>query len=205
MLLVFQTTSTAIDEGALDVVTLVLLVGFVISMVALSVLLTRREQDTSEESIPMQDAEKVPDIRRSSLSHPPAATQLRTIPTQATPAWLSGVIFPRAAQELSDATRVVERLLETRQSGEPGRGIALYSPSYRARLATTLAIPENELEHALETARIEGDGPALRSVELVSSSSEALAVRVGYEDRSFEIYRFVRVDGNLSIDSIEWA
>ena len=205
MLLVLQTTSTAIDDSALDVVTLVLLVGFVISMVALSVLLTRREQDTSEESLPVQEAEKAPDIRRSSLAPLPAATPPRMTATAATPAWLAGVTFPRAAQELSDATRVVERLLETRQSGEPGRGIALYSPSYRARLATTLGIPEHELEHALETARIAGDGPELRSVEFVSSSGEALSVRVGYQDRSFEIYRFVQVDGSLSIDAIERA
>ncbi len=83
------------------------------------------------------------------------------------------------------------------------------SRSFRRRIERdsqpSWAFPENELQHALEGASIAGDGPALRSVELVSSTGEMLSVRVGYEDRSFEIYRFVRVAGSLSIDSIERA
>ena len=203
MLPIFQTTSPALGESALNGVTLVLLVGFVISMVALSVLLLRREQGTSEDPLSPQDVEIPPETRLTTLARPAAATPLRTLPTQATPAWLAGVTFPRASQELSEATRVVEQLLETRQNREPGRGIALFSPSYRERLAIELGISENELAHALEIASIAGDGPVLRSVELVSSSGEALSVRVGYEDRTFEIYRFARVADSLSIDSIE--
>jgi hypothetical protein len=173
--------------------------------VALAIVLLRREQESSDEIVSAQAAETPPDIRPTPSAHSPARTQLQPSPTQATPAWLIGVTFPRAEQELSNATRVVERLLETRQNREPGRGIALFSPSYRARLATELGIPEIELEHALEIARVEGDGPALRSVELVSSTGETLSVRVGYENRSFETYRFVRVAGSLSIESIERA
>ena len=205
MLLALQTTSEGIDDSTLDAVTLVLLIGFVVSLVALSFLLARRTGATPEEPEPPRDAG--PPAEPAPL--PPARPRIeaRSAVTSAspTPAWLSGVSLPQSPSGLSEAAAVIERLLEARRNRNLASGIALYSTSFRARLAGELGMPVEHLGRALGEAAIEGDAPALRSVEMVSANGDWMSARAGYADRTSEIYRLVRIDGHWAIDSIERA
>ena len=204
MLLALQTNSEAIDDSALDAVTLLLLVGFVVSMVALSVLLSRRDRESSMDESSPREAETTREVALPA-AHSRIEPRMGRDPSTSTPAWLSGVTFPPASSGLSEATAFIERLLQARRTRDLQAGTALYSPAFRARLATDLGVSEEELARALEEATIEGDSPILRSVELVSAAGDTLSVRVGYADRSAEVYRLVRIEGRWAIDSIERA
>jgi hypothetical protein len=205
VLLALQTTAEGLDDGTLDALTLVLLVGFVVSMVVLSFLLARRGGETTEERDPPRETERPVEPSPS----PPLITRIEprtvTATDPSTPAWLTGVTFPRSFQTLSDAAAVVERLLEARRTRDLAAGIALYSPAFRERMAAALGVTEDGLFLALDETTIEGDPPALRSIELVSATGDDLRVRAGYADRSTELYRLVRIDGQWAIDSIERA
>ena len=205
VLLAFQTTSEAIDDSTLDAVTLALLVGFVVSLVALSFLLGRRGEDSPEERDPSRDAAPPAEPIPASPARPRIEPRSIPAPSPSTPAWLSGVTLPQSSAGLSEAAAVIERLLDARRNRDLAAGIALYSPSFRARLAAELGVPEDRLESALGGAAIEGDAPVLRSVELVSATADELRARIGYADRSSEIYRLVRIDGRWAIDAIERA
>lgn len=205
VLLAFQTTSEAIDDSTLDAVTLALLVGFVVSLVALSFLLGRRGEDSPEEPGPSRDAGPTAEPIPTPPTSPRVEARSIATPAPSTPAWLSGVTLPQAPTGLAEAVAVIERLLDARRDRDLAAGIALYSPSFRARLATELGVPEDRLESALGRAGIDRDAPVLRSVELVSTTGDELRARIGYGDRSSETYRLVRVDGRWAIDAIERA
>ncbi len=204
MLPAIQTTSSALDDGAFDAVTLVLLVAFVVSMVALSVVLARRERDSPSDELLVEKPETTPLVTPPTTNVKP----LRAIPptpmkSSTSPAWLTGVVFPMPSNGLSDAVLLIERLLAARRNTELAAGIALYTPAFRARLAIELGVTEDGLEDALNGATIEGDVPDLRSVELVSGAGDTMSVRAGYANRSSEVYRLIRIEGHWSIDSIE--
>ena len=205
MLLALQTTSEAIDDGTLDAVTLALLVGFVVSLVALSFLLARRGENAPEEREPSRDAGPTVEFIPAPPTIPRVEARSIAVPAPSMPAWLSGVTLPQAPTGLSEAAAVIEHLLEARRDRDLFAGIALYSPSFRARLAGELGVPEEQLAAALDGAAIEGDAPALRSVELVSATGDELRARAGYADRTSEMYRLVRIEGRWAIDSIERA
>lgn len=201
MVLAIKATADGIDGGTLDAVTLVLLVGFVVSLVALSALLARRSEDAAEEPAPEHPAEEV---------SPPSVPRPRTEPRPnhadpSLPAWLAGVALPRADGALSEATALIEQLLEARRMGNLEAGIALYSPAFRVRMASALGVADEGLERVLADATIEGSAPSLRSIELVTATGDALTVRVGYADRSAEIYQLIRLEKRWAIDSIDRA
>lgn len=203
MLLALQTTADGIDDSTLDAVTLVLLVGFIVSMVALSVILARGNRQTPEDTTttPRPERPEVPSPVWEARSQPeprPAPVAERRVPV-----WLAGVTLSHTSGILGEATAVVERLLAARQARDLAAGVASYSPALRARLASELGVPVEELGRALETAAIEGEAPGLRSVELVTVSNDAVTVRAGYTDRSGEVYQLVQIDGRWLIDSIE--
>lgn len=204
VLLALQATTDGIDDGTLDAMTLVLLVGFVVSLVALTVLLARKPREPVEEpsSAPESPAAELPP---ASAQRARAEARSMPGPGATTPVWLAGVELVRPPQQLSEATSLVERLLEARRAGKLDEGVALYSAPFRAKLAEELGVSEDGLRHALAQARIEGDVPVLRAVELVSSTEGSMTVRVGYADRTSELYRLVRHQGSWAIDSIERA
>lgn len=204
MLLSLQSTSEGIDDGTLDAVTLVLLVGFVVSLLALSVLLARArpEQTDVPPLLPLPEREDPPTITVP-VERPPLDMRVMASTRTESPVWLAGVTLPTATAGLSEASDVIERLLEARRLGDLPAGIALYSPSYRACLAVELGVSENELIHTLQGATIDGSAPSLRSVELVSAGDNNLRVRAGYANRSTEVYQLVRIEGSWKIDSIE--
>ncbi len=112
MLLAIQTTIEGVDDSTLDAVTLVLLVGFVVSLVALSLLLARRQPETQPEREPHREPEPARSIPPAPAPRPRADMQSVVTTTPATPAWLAGVTLPRSEHPLSEATAVIERLLD---------------------------------------------------------------------------------------------
>jgi hypothetical protein len=205
VLLALQTTTEEIDDRSLDALTLVLLVGFVVSMVALSYLLARRGESTTEERPQHRESDRPASLAPPPLAHPRIEPVTFAASAPSTPAWLSGVTFPQSSHGVSEAVACVELLLEARRSRDLAAGIALYSPAFRSRLAAVLGVTEERLVESLEGASFEGEAPALRSIELVSANPEALNVRAGYADRSAETYRLVWIGGRWTIDSIERA
>lgn len=201
MLLALQTTADRLDDSTLDAVTLVLLTGFVLSMVTLAILLSRRDPTNL-------DNDRNPPDR----GFPPAAPTVTRplsdpkplVPTaSSTPAWLTGVTLPQGGAELSEVTAVIERLLRTRRDRRLADGIAVCSPVYRARLAVELGVPESDLAATLSASVIQPEAPVLRAVEAVSASSQRVTVRAGYADRTTEVYVLTRIDGSWVIESIE--
>lgn len=205
MLLALQSTSEGIDDGTLDAVTLVLLVGFVVSLVALSVLLARNGHEQTDVPPLSPPEREVPPTFSLPVERPRLDVRTMASTRTESPVWLSGVTFSQGMAGLSEASEVIERLLEARRLGDLAAGIALYSPSFRAHLAAELGVSENELKQTLQGATIDGESPALRSVELVSAGEDNLRVRAGYADRSTEVYQLVRIEGRWRIDSIERA
>lgn len=204
VLLALQSTTEGIEDRTLDTVTLVLLVGFVVSLVVLSFLLARQEGETvdGEETARTdrtQPAETTPPPPRprSMSPTPPVANK------DSVPVWLSGVRLPHSDHGLSEASSIIERLLEARRRQDLSAGIALYTPAFRAKQATQLGVQAEELARALEQATFDGVAPALRSVELLSGTGDSLRVRATYSDRSAEVYQLQRIDGCWAIDSIE--
>lgn len=205
MLLALQTTTDALDESTLDAVTVVLLAAFVVSLIALAMLLNRRAQEPPEDDFPA-----LSERRASGEPAEPAIVRPEPRPIPASkpqaPAWLGGVSLPiQSGSRLAAATTVIEELLEARQSGALDAGVALLSAAHRGRLADELGVQEDALAEVMRVAQISGEGPVLRSVELVSAQGAAMSIRATYMDRTAETYRLIWSDGSLLIDAIDRA
>lgn len=205
MLLALQTTTDALDASTLDAVTVVLLAAFVVSLVALAMLLNRRAQESPEDDFPaLSERRASSEPAESALARP--EPRPKPAPKPQTPAWLGGVSLPiQSGSRLAAATAVIEELLEARQSGALDAGVELLSPAYRARLADELGVQEDALAEVMRAVHISGEGPVLRSVELLSAQSAAMSIRATYMDRTAETYRLIWSDGSLFIDSIDRA
>lgn len=203
MPLTLQSSSESIGEVTLDAVTLLLLAGFVISMLTLAVLFRNHEPAAPDE----HPAPEMPEPARMQTAAPIAAPSSAPDPIQpraaSPPAWLTGVSFASTGGQLSDACSVIERLLDARREKNLTGALSLCTPAYRAKLAADLGISPDNLGLALSAAQLDGDPPEVRSVELVSVQGEKLHARAGYTDGTAEIYHMVRVEGCWAIDAID--
>jgi hypothetical protein len=197
-----QTTSTASDEGALDALTLVLVVVFIASMVALTALAARRSHSDEAAHVPgpldnPDVGTMAPPATRPPLEHASARS------TERQPAWLRGVVLPKREASLTDASRVIEELLAARRDHDLERGLALYAPVLLDELKRVVGVDSDELRAAFRDASFEGDPPELRSIEIVSAAGERMLVRAGYANGASETYRLVRIDGCWRIEGID--
>jgi hypothetical protein len=200
LLLALQTTAAASDDRRIDVITLVLVVIFLVSMAALSVLLFRRTgEEASERPATVPPPEPNP-ARAPSFS---PARRERPLPvTDPVPAWLQGVIFSSGDASLADAASVIEALLSARRDHDLAGGLRLYSKELLDSLRTSLGVDEAGLVEALNHAQFDGDPPTLRSLDLIGSSSNHMTVRAGYTSSADEVYRLVRLGGQWLIEGI---
>ena len=202
LLLALQTSTSTAGDSTIDAVTLVLVVLFIASMVALSVLL-RRGNDA-----PAAERDIAPPLSETAIPRPvvaPASPRAERPPLPTTapaPVWLDGVGFPPSNASLAAATQVIELLLSARRDHDLGRGLALYTPELLRSLRASLGVDEEGLAEALSAATFDGEPPALRSIEIVSASGNRMTVRVGYASGSAECYRLVDIDNRWSIEEI---
>lgn len=202
LLTALQSNPAPSDGGDLDALTLVLVVAFLASMAALTVLLMRRARPGDPDPIPVVEANPV---REREAAATPAWEEARQFSggAQERPVWLRGVTFSQAAGSVSAASAVIEALLASRRDGDLAKGAALYTPRLREQLERELGVDASGLERTLAEARIPDEAPALRSVEVIGGGEEWMRVRAGYSDRSSEAYELVLVDGGWLIDRIE--
>lgn len=206
MLLRLQTTSESIGENTLDVVTLLLLAGFVFSMLTLAVLLRRRDKEPPDEMLADGSTAPAPSPPHPAVPEVRSSAQMGAARESIAPAWLAGVtIASPAGGQLSEASAVIERLLAARRERNWPAALASFSPDYLARLVEDMGVTVDDLGRVLSEAQVDGEPAALRSIELVSASGYSLIVRAGYADRTAELYHFVRIAEFWAIDAIDRA
>jgi hypothetical protein len=200
LLLALQTTTSAADDGRIDTLSLVLVVIFIAAMLALSLLIHRRESSDPDESTPERQRPAAP-TRSELLETPPRRDRPAPSPPAATPVWLQGVTIPVAGASLADVTRVIESLLAARRDHDLIAALALYAPEPRDALRERLGIDEASSTEVV----FDGDPPALRSAEFVEESATRIKVRAAYSNGASEIYTLVWFDGAWHIEVITAA
>ena len=200
LLLALQTTAAASDGRRIDAITLVLVVVFLVSIVALSLLLFRRDrEDASEQPVAAPPPDPI-QARAPPIS--PIRRERPVLATDPVPAWLQGVIFPDGDASLAEAASLIESLLAARRDHDLAGGLKLYSSEMVESLRKSLGVDEAGLVEALNSAQYEGGPPHLRSVDLISSTSNRMTVRASYTSGASETYRLVRIGGQWLIEGI---
>ncbi|MCO5220013.1 MAG: hypothetical protein M9947_00325 [Thermomicrobiales bacterium] len=191
----------------MDTLTLVLVVIFIVSMIALAVL-SKRQTESAEDlegrhrdvTPARPESEREPEqTRRSAVSRPMPEP---SPPKSPSPAWLSGVTMPVEPGSLSEAAALIESLLSARRGKDLNGVSALFTPAMQQQLSDQFGVPIANLDDRLASAVFAGDAPALRSVELVSSTGSTMSVRAAYTNGAPEVYRLVFHNGILKIDQI---
>ena len=201
LLLALQTPTSAASDSRIDTFTLVLVVFFIAAMLALSLLVRRRDSDDPVESPPGRHQPEPP--ARSALPDTPPVRQVRPVPSShaSVPVWLQGVAIPAPVVSLSDITRVIEELLTARRNHDLAAGLALYAPNQSDALRERLGIDGANLTEIA----FEGDPPALRSAEIVEATGMRVKVRATYSHGASETYSLTWLDGAWRIEEITAA
>jgi hypothetical protein len=197
LLLALQTTSAVSDDRRLDAITLILVVIFIASMVALSTFL-RRGEDETEADRAVAPPPSSPSPPRLPAAPSPTSDRPPRTATSGVPAWLDGVSFPTTEATLADAAAVIEALLSARRDNDLRRGLALYTSESLQSLHESFGFDDADLVHAA----FAGDPPALRSIEIISATGNRMTARAGYSNGKSEIYRLVRLDDRWLIQEI---
>lgn len=206
-LLALQTTSTVANDSRLDTLTLVLVVIFIVSMIALAVLSKRQGESAEDLEERHRDVTPArPESERESEqtrhSAVPRPMPEPSLPKSPSPAWLSGVTIPVEAGSLSEAAALIESLLAARRGKDLSCVSALFTPTMQQQLSDQFGVPITNLGDRLASAAFDGDAPALRSVELVSATGSTMSVRAAYTSGAPEVYRLVFHSGTWKIDQI---
>lgn len=184
---------------------MVLVVIFVISMGALSIVLFHRDKtsdgDQTMESKP--PAPPVPPAGQNQLVSTPRREYRTEHTTRPLPIWLDGGFFPSSDADLATATQIIETLLAARRDGDLARGFDLYTPALRRSFLDRFGLDESRLADMLDQVEFQHDPPHLRSVELVDAVAGQMTILAGYTNNASECYRLVRNADRWLIDAIE--
>ncbi len=204
LLLALQTTTSAAGDSRIDTLTLVLVVIFIASMLAL-VVVDAPPGVAMIPSEPASDARQPEEFVQSSIAGVTACAPgsiARAPRARSVPVWLQGVSLPGDDASLSDATSVIEALLTARRDHDLAAGLALYPPGTRASLAKQLGI---DLSSPRKYSRMPRSRAIHRHSDQQRSSKASgarMTVRATYSSGSSENYTLTWLDGAWLIEEI---